>query len=51
MENALVQEFPERLKIFAKNAEIIRHENILIKEEQGEGAEVRLLPFSALSEC
>ena len=39
-----MQEFPEKLRIFKWNADYVRERNALLKEEEGEGAEVRLLP-------
>ena len=43
-----MQEFPERLRIFTSNAKSIREGNARIKEEEGDGAQVRLLPAVAL---
>ena len=40
-----------RLKIFTINAQIIREENALIKEKEGDDAKVRPLPPSALHKC
>ena len=39
-----MQEFSERLRIFTSNAKGIREGNARIKEEEGEGAEVRSCP-------
>ena len=47
----LAQEFPERLKIFTINAQIIREENALIMEAEGDDAKVRSLPPPALLKC
>ena len=47
----LAQEFPERLKIFTINAQIIREENALTKEEEGDDAKVKSLPPPASHDC
>ena len=39
-----MQEFAEKLRIFKWNADYVRERNAQLKEEEGEGAEVRLLP-------
>ena len=39
-----MQEFPEKLRIFKWNADYVRERNAVLREEEGEGAEVRLLP-------
>ncbi|CAK0746717.1 hypothetical protein CVIRNUC_001713 [Coccomyxa viridis] len=44
-------DFPVRLKIFTINAQIIREENALIKEKEGDDAKFRPLPPSALHNC
>ena len=46
-----MQEFPERLRMFKLNAEYIREANAQIKDEEGDGAEVRSLPGPALHKC
>ena len=45
------QEFLEALKIFTINAQIIREENALTKEEEGDDVKVRSLPSPALHDC
>ena len=47
----LMQEFPERLRIFTSNAKRIREGNARIKEAKGKGAQVRSLPAPALHDC
>ena len=45
------QEFPERLKIFTINAQIVREDNALTREEEGDDAKVTSLPSPALHDC